>query len=1352
MGNAVSSENKKPVVTESLIGRVVNCEIIEKHADRVIVSFENRSGIIILNHLHDDVSLASIVLNKLKTGSNIRAMIISCDSCSIFLTYKKTLICNRKKIPKTLSTVEVGNNYYGFIKEHIKEGSIVCFFGNVCGIVKGVFPSIGTTVCVKAHYNESILFFMISSCLALEYDSILEYIFCCMDIDNKYKVGGRVRFSSTPSFKNDLFSQYNLADGWSFISFFDESDFVLSFERIISFIDYQTKTLYGISERNCFDPTNIFYRAEVIFIIGSHLLLRYRKLIFICKKPHFNVEIGDYLYISIKCNITESKITSIAKADNYEGKFILAVIEDCPRVKSSELVLCDFEYFYGEWCICSFKHEKVLLHKTEISEDVFKNLQVRGKLCRMKMYNILIIDEKKPLLFNEFNVNSFYKCVLISHCNTKDEYYISLSPFVHGFIGIKGARYSNYENACIECYVTKKTSWNIVCDLTLMETTAIVEKVVPGLGYEMHLSDNSGMRLDIFDHSCHTPLQQGDVVDAYIISKSRISTNLYRTFRTQVVMHMGMLVNGYVYKYDKENVYIHISPFKNARIPCEYFCDTYKSTDPIVIHEGKSISGIIIRDDGDFVVSSRYFDKKCIIFLPRENNIYRALVLEDRDDELNIFIDVLSQYATIEKKPDKRNFLNKYIHVRYSELDNHQKGFLVESYCDRIFFASIEESNEDHEVPHVDMSEESQEACNEVPHVDTSEESQEACNEVPHVDTRIKKRRRSVKYNKKDQDDEINKLKSVYIQRHVSPRTVNPINLSILLQYFRSKQKLENISAVAKKVRLSPDTVKDWFKKSKDDENWSPLIGSFVATRKAMTDILEGAIIWHIYSKFLAKGYQFNDTMCRSVALAFWRKYPQHRKTTKFTASYRWIKRFKKKYGLVNRRVHYHRRNVCTKDFARIYHKNVSELYRKHKEKNTLHLLVNIDETSWQINQHRDITWATVGSEHVEFTGTFPEKNTLTAIAAVSADNNDFKLPLCIIKKGLTNQAKKILSPIARYMQIEVSENGWSTISCFANYLVWLRNELNEKYKNKEGYTKDTEIDILLDQYASHKSQEIKKLATLLHFRLHYIPVGLTDSLQPLDRYIFGVLKSKARKEWYKKYAIDPSKGCDIVEACIILLKCWSEINEETHAKAWNPYSCADECDVDSLTRTKTIEINVEASELTIDDVYFDYQPPGSLYRRDKEINDAKDKAEILEIDDDDERFDLIRECTNCKNLSKEQMDEIIDYEEYLIELHYNASIVRPIEQNYTNNMINVTIQLLGVIPGLPELLKAKESIYNEDYIVRALSKCIDLYLDNSYEGIARMLPSEIVENIDMDIVEIIEHLFRVADLTQKNI
>ena len=141
------------------------------------------------------------------------------------------------------------------------------------------------------------------------------------------------------------------------------------------------------------------------------------------------------------------------------------------------------------------------------------------------------------------------------------------------------------------------------------------------------------------------------------------------------------------------------------------------------------------------------------------------------------------------------------------------------------------------------------------------------------------------------------------------------------------------------------------------------------------------------------------------------------------------------------------------------------------------------------------------------------------------------------------------------------------------------------------------------------------------------------------------------------------------------------------------------------------------------------------------------EETEILEIDDDDERFDLIRECTNCKNLSKEQMDEIIDYEEYLIELHYNASIVRPIEQNYTNNMINVTIQLLGVIPGLPELLKAKESIYNEDYIVRALSKCIDLYLDNSYEGIARMLPSEIVENIDMDIVEIIEHLFRVADL-----
>ena len=41
-----------------------------------------------------------------------------------------------------------------------------------------------------------------------------------------------------------------------------------------------------------------------------------------------------------------------------------------------------------------------------------------------------------------------------------------------------------------------------------------------------------------------------------------------------------------------------------------------------------------------------------------------------------------------------------------------------------------------------------------------------------------------------------------------------------------------------------------------------------------------------------------------------------------------------------------------------------------------------------------------VGMKHVEFAGIFPEKDSLTAIAAISADPEHFKLPLCVIREG----------------------------------------------------------------------------------------------------------------------------------------------------------------------------------------------------------------------------------------------------------------------------------------------------------------------------------------------------------------
>jgi hypothetical protein len=48
--------------------------------------------------------------------------------------------------------------------------------------------------------------------------------------------------------------------------------------------------------------------------------------------------------------------------------------------------------------------------------------------------------------------------------------------------------------------------------------------------------------------------------------------------------------------------------------------------------------------------------------------------------------------------------------------------------------------------------------------------------------------------------------------------------------------------------------------------------------------------------------------------------------------------------------------------------------------------------------------------------------------------------------------------------------------------------------------------------HVSHRTNNVKQLAQFLDIELHYISGGATDKLQPLDRTIFGALKSRARR------------------------------------------------------------------------------------------------------------------------------------------------------------------------------------------------------------------------------------------------
>jgi hypothetical protein len=81
------------------------------------------------------------------------------------------------------------------------------------------------------------------------------------------------------------------------------------------------------------------------------------------------------------------------------------------------------------------------------------------------------------------------------------------------------------------------------------------------------------------------------------------------------------------------------------------------------------------------------------------------------------------------------------------------------------------------------------------------------------------------------------------------------------------------------------------------------------------------------------------------------------------------------------------------------------------------------------------------------------------------------------------------------------TELEWMTSDPFGEYLRLLRAHAPT----------DRTIYLLLDMHSSHRTQAVKDLAASLNIDLHFVPVGLTDALQPLDRAIFGALKSHAR-------------------------------------------------------------------------------------------------------------------------------------------------------------------------------------------------------------------------------------------------
>jgi hypothetical protein len=99
---------------------------------------------------------------------------------------------------------------------------------------------------------------------------------------------------------------------------------------------------------------------------------------------------------------------------------------------------------------------------------------------------------------------------------------------------------------------------------------------------------------------------------------------------------------------------------------------------------------------------------------------------------------------------------------------------------------------------------------------------------------------------------------------------------------------------------------------------------------------------------------------------------------------------------------------------------------------------------------------------------------------------------------------------------------------------------------------------LILDVHPSHRTEEVKREARSLNIQLIYVPPGATDDMQPLDRKVFGALKSEARRLFRQSAADNPALKICRKQAAQTMLQAWALLTDDTLEAAWDIYETGD--------------------------------------------------------------------------------------------------------------------------------------------------------------------------------------------------
>jgi hypothetical protein len=356
-----------------------------------------------------------------------------------------------------------------------------------------------------------------------------------------------------------------------------------------------------------------------------------------------------------------------------------------------------------------------------------------------------------------------------------------------------------------------------------------------------------------------------------------------------------------------------------------------------------------------------------------------------------------------------------------------------------------------------------------------------------------------------------------------------------------------DMGAIGHQAKIPQTTLYRWHRNWRQDPEWRPW-GRKVRDdppRRIFSDEEEAALREFIIENYVVPGALFTNADFQRIAMdAYLMKYKDSDTPPPFNCSKGFIKDFKSRNSFSSRRAHYKRRPKREAGFMDAW---MEEMRTSLETVSSLDRVVNCDETCWKVYPDGLRTWMPTGSDHVTISIEGNEKRSFTALCSITAARR--KLPMIMIAKGKTSRVEQSqLGDIQPHVAMH-SGSGWITIPTFEDYLRLLKRD----------FPGDEPIYLILDCYAVHRSQEVREYARQLGIIMKFIPAGMTDSLQPLDRAVFGTLKGIARRLFRMEVTDSLCPQLTTQLAAQFLVRAWEQVSAQVLDHAWSIYEPFDE-------------------------------------------------------------------------------------------------------------------------------------------------------------------------------------------------